>query len=92
MLQQSVKIVLSTCLLYSDLVQYDTFLNLITAVGFVAAVVKRGVNGAAIPDSHACLVVVTAARVLMSKRAKWAEVVSASFIDCAIIPVNTPPG
>ena len=98
MLQQSVKIVLNTCLLYSDLVHYDTFVNHITAVSFVAALVQPGRNGVAIPDKHTCpyslvvLLVVTAARVLMSKRTKWAEVVSASFINSAVIPVNIPPG
>lgn len=68
----------------------------------MAAVAPLGVNGAAIVDSHACLhsrvvlvvllVVVTAASVRMFKRAKWAEVGNASFIKCAIIPVNKPPG
>lgn len=81
-------------MLYSDLVHYDTFANHITAVSFVAALVQPGFNGVAIPDKHTCphFLVDTAASVLMSKRAKWARVVSASFIDCAIIPVNIPPG
>ena len=94
MLQQSVKIVLNTCLLYSNLGHYNTFVNHITAVGFVAALVQRGFNGVAVPDKHTCphFLLDTAASVLMSKRTKWAGVVSASFINCAVIPVNIPPG
>ena len=83
----------------SALVQCETLFNGITAISIVAAVAELGVNWAAIVDSHAhlhslvvLLVVVIAATVLVSRRVKWAQVVGAPFIICAIVPVNKPPG